>query len=207
MEYWRNSRDSTASVSASNLQLFRLFMLISILAVIPGNLRCQDRTVSQPSPQSSRTSPNGEYEWVVNETAPVSYQLLDLRRHAVCATIKSYFADSDSRLAIGYASRVNTYWNTDSNMVALDELNYRRAGCLYFFSVGHGNSKQIEVRVPAPPDFDEARLCADKAWISPSRFSVRQAIKLKTGGFQSKYYIIDLESRTSPTWRPIARIR
>jgi hypothetical protein len=128
-------------------------MLLSILAVIPGNVRGQDRTVSQPAPRSSRTSPNGEYEWVVNETAPVSYQLLDRRSHAVCATIRSYFADSDSRLAIGYASRVSSYWNTDSNIVALDELNYRRAGCLYFFSVEHGDLKQIEVCIPAPPDF------------------------------------------------------
>src|SRR5208283_1244853 len=94
--------------------------------------------------------------------------------------------------ALRYARAVAVYWNKNSNLVALDELNYRRAGDIYFFSIQDGKAKQIEVSVPKPPDADETRLCADKSWISPTKFSLRQAIRLKDGDFQSKYYTLDL---------------
>jgi hypothetical protein len=116
----------------------------------------------------------------------VSSQLLDPTSHSVCFTIKCYFADSDRDLAIRYARGAGLYWNRDSNIVALDK------------PVEDGNVKPIDVRVPAPHDFDEARLCPDRAWTSASQFSVRQAIKLKTGGFQSKYYIIDFAGEEGP---------
>jgi hypothetical protein len=121
--------------------------------------------------------------------------------HTVRFTLKCYFANSDNRTAIHYARALGVYRNRDSNIVALDELNYRRAGCLYFFSVKDGNAKQIDVTVPAPRDSDETRLCTDKAWVSSSKFSARQARKLKGGAYQSKYYIIDFANEDHPVVR------
>lgn len=185
-----------------------LLTITSLLVLLLGSVRGQESTVNPPypsdsrsAPRSRRNSPNGRYEWVVNETSPVSYQLVDKMSRTICFTIKCYFADSDNRTAIRYAPLLGVYWNRDSNIVALDEFNYRRAGYLYFCSVKDGNAKQIEVDIPAPREFDETRLCTDKAWVSSSTFSVRQATKLKGGGYQSNYYIIDFANEDHPTVR------
>jgi hypothetical protein len=104
--------------------------------------------------------------------------------------------------AILYAKAVGVYWNQDSNLVALDELNYRRAGYLYFFSIRDGLAKQIEISPQKPPDADETRLCADKGWISPLKFSIRQAVKLKNGDFKSDYRSIDFVDLDHPKVQP-----
>lgn len=183
-----------------------LLTLLSLLASIPGSISGQVPTVNPPSPsvglfapRGSLTSPDGRYEWIVNEASPVSYQLIDSIDHTVRLTINCYFAESDKRTAIRYARALRVYWNRDSNIVAIDELNYRRAGYLYFVSVKDGNAKQIDVNIPAPRDFEESRFCASKGWVSPSKFSVRQAVKLKGGAYQSKYYIIDFGNEDHPT--------
>ena len=47
------------------------------------------------------------------------------------ATVNAYYPDPDE-MNIRYANAAGFYWNRDGSVVALDELNRRRAGYLYF---------------------------------------------------------------------------
>jgi hypothetical protein len=186
-----------------------LFMMFSAAAII-GDIHGQEVTTNPPypsqnpyAPRGNPASPNGRYAWVVATSDTVAYQLIDSSNGRALATLKSYFPDSGGSEAIRYAKAFGVYWNADSNLVALDELNYRRAGYLYFFSIRDGVVKKIEMKPPKPLDADEARLCADKGWISPLRFSVRQAVKLTSGNFKSDYYSIDFEDLDHPKIQPV----
>jgi|HubBroStandDraft_4_1064222.scaffolds.fasta_scaffold483570_1 hypothetical protein len=184
-------------------------LITLLLTVATADIQSQEVTTNPPyptnNPYASRgnpTSPNGRYAWVVAANSTVTYQLMDRGNGKTLATIKSYFADSGGPEALRYARAVGVYWNEDSNLVALDELNYRRAGYLYFFSLQDGRAKQIDISVPKPSNADETRMCADKGWISPEKFSIRQAVKLKNGNFKSDYCNIDFADLNHPNVQP-----
>jgi hypothetical protein len=89
-------------------------------------------------------------------------------------------------------------------MVALDELNRRRAGHLYFFVFGNGKIRgiQFERILPIPSDADEGRVVVDPGWVSTTKIRVRQALKTKAGEFVSKYFTIDFADPDNPKIEP-----
>jgi hypothetical protein len=189
------------------LQLF--ILIISLLFPVVEYVYGQDTPTTNPpypsnnpyTPRGDPQSPDGRYGWVVSTTNPVRYELLDTTSRTALATLESYFADSGGAEAVHYAQAYGVYWNKDSSLVALDELNYRRAGKLYFFALEDGKAKPINVDqlIPIPINSVENRLCADRAWISPLKFSVRLAMKLRNGEFKSKFLVIDFSDADHPT--------
>jgi hypothetical protein len=186
-----------------------LLMMFSVTAVM-GVIHGQEVTTNPPypsqnpyAPRGNPASPNRRYAWVVATSGTVAYQLVDSSNGRTLFTVKSYFADSGGPEAIRYTKAFGVYWNADSNLVAVDELNYRRAGYLYFFSIRDGVVKKIAISPPKPPDADETRLCADKGWIAPASFSLRQAVKLTSGNFKSDYYSIDFGDLDHPKIQPV----
>jgi hypothetical protein len=191
------------------MKLQLLIVIISLSISVVGSVCGQDTPTTNPpypsnnpyAPRGNPKSPDGHYGWVVNTTNPVRYELVDTKSRKDLATLKSYFADSAGEEAIRYAQAYGVYWNKDSSLVSLDELNYRRAGKLYFFALEDGKAKPINIDqlIPIPSNSVEDRLCADKAWVSPLKFSVRLAMKLKNGEFESKFFVIDFSDTDHPT--------
>ena len=94
---------------------------------------------------------------------------------------------------IQYAKAWGIFWNKDGTVVALDELNRRRAGHLYFFLLRKGTVQEIrsENILPIPSSADEGRVVVDPGWLSGTKIRVRQAMKTKAGEFVSKFFTID----------------
>jgi hypothetical protein len=144
-------------------------------------------------------SPGGKYEWTVRTTNPIRYELVDLSDERVVVTVNAYYPDANSS-NIRYAKACGIFWNNDGTLVALDELNRRRAGHLYFFVLRHGAARELRSVniVPIPPYAVEGRVVVDPGWLSGTKIRVRQALKTKTGEFVSKYFIIDFANLDSP---------
>jgi hypothetical protein len=169
--------------------------LTILLLMLIGLVHARERKTTNPftenpyAPRGNSRSPNGEYQWIVQTKEPVSYQLIRTTTHQILILVPSYFGKEGGSFAIKYAKAFGIYWNRDSSLVVLDELNYRRAGELYIYRVQDGTAKPIPVNnlFTKPVGSDEFRICADKGWISPTRFSVRAAIHLQDGSFKSEY--------------------
>jgi hypothetical protein len=137
-------------------------------------------------------SPDGKYEWIIKTTNPIRYQLVSLPAGKTVASVNAYYPEANSS-NVHYAKACGIFWNQDGTVVALDELNRRRAGHLYFFILRNGKVNEIrsEDILPIPSSSDENRVVVDPGWVSGTEIRVRQALKTKAGEFVSKYFTID----------------
>ena len=144
-------------------------------------------------PRGEAKSPDGMYTWTVRTDNPIRYELVELATRKLVVTVDSYFPEADPE-NIKYANAFGVYWNSTGNRIVLDELNRRRSGRIYFFSIVNGKPRQLQVirLIPIPPSADEARLVVDPGWVSPTKIRTRLAMKDKNGDFDSKFYLIDL---------------
>jgi hypothetical protein len=148
-------------------------------------------------------SPDGKYEWIVKSNPTIQYELIDTATKNAIATVRSYYPEPDE-MNIRYANAVGAYWNHDGSVVALDELNRRRAGYLYFFTLRKGkvNEFRAEQFIPLPKAADEARFVVDGGWVSPMKIRIRLATKSRGSGPTSKFYLIDFSNPNSPQVEP-----
>ena len=137
-------------------------------------------------------SPDGKYEWIVRATNPIRYELVNLPNGKEVVSVNAYYPEANSS-NIDYAKAYGIFWNKEGTVVALDELNRRRAGHLYFFILRNGKVHEIrsENIFPIPLHADEGRVVVDPGWVSGTEIRVRQALKTKAGEFVSKYFTID----------------
>jgi hypothetical protein len=151
------------------------------------------------APRGKSKSPNGIYEWVVKTNPTIRYELINVGTRTTVATVSCYYPDPDE-MNIRYANAVGAYWNNASSIVALDELNRRRAGHLYFFILTEGKAHEYrpEQFIPIPKTADEARFVVDPGWISPTKIRVRLALKPRGTDPASKYYLIDFSNPGNP---------
>jgi hypothetical protein len=148
-------------------------------------------------------SPDGKYAWAVRTNQPIRYELIDTSNAKAMATVMAYYPDVDTA-NIQYAKAIGIFWNRDGTVVALDELNRRRAGRLYFFTLRNGNLYEIrsENIFPIPLYADECRIVVDPGWLSRTKIRVRQALKTRLGEAVSKYYIVDFANPDDPKIHP-----
>ena len=151
-------------------------------------------------PRQDRRSPDERYEWRIEGHDPVRYELVEAGSQRVLATVKDYFYDQGQALALRHAQGVAVYWNDRSNLVALDELNYRRAGRLYLFWIQNGKARPIpfEGLITPPAGATEARFCVRRGWKSATQLFIRLAAQLSSGEVISKGYVIDAGDPTHP---------
>ena len=170
-----------------------LFLLTSTFAQNPPD------SGNPYTPRGEPKSPDGKLAWVVRTDAPIRYELIELITRKPIVTVDSYYPETDPENIL-YANALGVYWNSNGDRVVLDELNRRRSGKIYFFSITNGKPKQLQVvrLVPIPPSADEARLVVDPGWVSPTKIRTRLAMKNKNGDFESKFYLIDLADPDKP---------
>jgi hypothetical protein len=151
------------------------------------------------APRGKSKSPDGVYEWVVKTDPTIRYELIHVGTRTPVATVNSYYPAPDP-MNIRYAHAVGAYWNDASSIVALDELNRRRAGHLYFFILTEKKAREYrpEQFIPIPKTADEARFVVDPGWISPTKIRVRLALKSPGSDPASKYYLIDFSKPGNP---------
>ena len=147
------------------------------------------------NPYASRgnsKSPDGKYEWIVRATNPIRYELVNLPAGKEIISVNAYYPEANSS-NIDYARAYGIFWNKEGTVVALDELNRRRAGHLYFFILRNGKMDEFKLEniLPVPSYADESRIVVDPGWVSGTEIRVRQALKTKAGEFVSKYFTID----------------
>ena len=148
-------------------------------------------------------SPDGKYEWITKATNPVRYELVNLTGGKAVVSVNAYYPEANSS-NIHYAKGCGIFWNQGGTVVALDELNRRRAGHLYFFILRNGKVNEIrsEDIFPIPSSSDENRIVVDPGWVSGTEIRVRQALKTKAGEFVSKYFTIDFADLDHPKIQP-----
>jgi hypothetical protein len=144
------------------------------------------------APRGNPKSPDGTYEWTVRTTSPIRYELGKAPDGKELATVNAYYPDANST-NIQYAKAYGVFWNKAGTVVALDELNRRRAGHLYFFVLQDGTAREIrsEDILTTPSNAEEGRVVVDPGWVSGTKIRVRQALKTKSGEFLSKYFTVD----------------
>jgi hypothetical protein len=155
-------------------------------------------------PRGKPTSPDGKYDWRVDSDALIRYELINVQTGKALTSVNAYYPEANSS-DLRYAKAFGVFWNEDGAVVALDELNRRRAGNLYFFVLRGGLVSEIrsEKLIPLPADADEGRLVVDPGWVSPTTIRVRQAVKTKNGEFSSKYFSIDFANPDAPKVLPV----
>jgi hypothetical protein len=149
-------------------------------------------------------SPDGKYEWIVRTTSPVSYDLVNVATRQKLVTLNAYYPEANNS-NIRYAKAFGVFWNKVGTIVALDELNRRRAGHLYFFTLRNEIVREIRAEniIPCPASADEGRLVVDPGWISGTSIRVRQALKTKSGEFVSHYFNLDFTNPDHPSIGPV----
>jgi hypothetical protein len=148
-------------------------------------------------------SPDAKYEWTIRTTNPIRYELVDLAAGKPIAAVNAYYPEANSS-NIQYAKAYGVFWSKDGTVVALDELNRRRAGHLYLFILRRGKVREIrgENLIPTPSYADEGRIVVDPGWVSSTEIRVRQALKTKVSEFVSQYYTVDLANPDDPRIQP-----
>ncbi len=171
------------------------FSLLTISAIAQNPPKRADPYVPRGNPKS----PEGSYQWAVKTSNPIGYELLGPDNRKVLVTIKAYYPEANGA-NLQYARACGFFWNKDGTLVALDELNRRRAGHLYFFLLRGEKAHEIPVEafLPTPSDMDEGRIVVDPGWLSENKIGVRQTLKTKSGQFLSKYFIIDFAQPEEP---------
>jgi hypothetical protein len=176
--------------SLKNCVFAGMSMLLLLTAVATGQNppMTGDPYVSRGNPKS----PDGKYEWTLRTTDPIRYELVNVPDGKDVVTVNAYYPDANRR-NIHYAKACGIFWNEDGTVVALDELNRRRAGHLYFFTLRNGTVHEIrsESIFPIPSYAEEGRVVVDPGWVSGTKIRVRQALKTKSGEFVSKYFTVD----------------
>jgi hypothetical protein len=173
-------------------------MMMLTLYLLTATLTAQNPPMAG-DPYASRgnpKSPDGKYEWTVRTTNPIRYELVDVLNGKPVVTVNAYYPEVNSS-NIRYAKAYGIFWNKAGTVVALDELNRRRAGHLYIFILRGGIVHEIrdENVVPMPSYAEEGRVVVDPGWVTGTEMGVRQALKTKTGEFASRYFIVDLADR------------
>ena len=165
-----------------------MFCLLTAAATAQNPPMTGNPYVSRGNPKS----PNGTYEWILRTTNPIRYELVNAPDGKGMVTVNAYYPDANSA-NIQYAKAWGIFWNKDGTVVALDELNRRRAGHLYFFLLRKGTVQEIrsENILRIPSSADEGRVVVDPGWLSGTKIRVRQAMKTKAGEFVSKFFTID----------------
>jgi hypothetical protein len=165
-----------------------VFLLLAATAVAQNPPTTGDPYASRGNPKS----PDGNYEWVVRTTNPLRYELMNVLDAKVLATVNAYYPDANTT-NIQYAKAYGVFWNGAGTVVALDELNRRRAGHLYFFILESGAAREMrsESIFTIPANAEEGRDVVDPGWVSGTKIRVRQALKTKSGQFFSKYFTVD----------------
>jgi hypothetical protein len=180
-----------------NCTITRMFLLclLAVSAVAQNPPEVGNPYASRGDP----ISPNGKYEWVVRTAYPIRYELIDRSSGKTIVIVKAYYPDVDSA-NIQFAKANGVFWNLDGTVVALDELNRRRAGRLYFFTLRNGQVHEIpsESVIPIPASADEGRLVVDPGWISRTKIRVRLALKARSAEITSKCFLIDFGDPDRP---------
>jgi hypothetical protein len=182
-------------------------LLVRIVAFhfVTGSLFAQNPP-STGDPYTARgraMSPGGHYEWRVRKAPTIRYELIHIATGNAIATVSAYYPDPDE-MNIRYAHATSFYWNHDSSLVALDELNRRRAGYLYFFVLQGGSVAvhRAEQLIPIPKT-EEGRLVVDPGWISPTKIRVRLAAQYGGSIPTSRFYLIDFSNPDVPQVQPV----
>jgi hypothetical protein len=177
-----------------------MFSLLTVAAVAQN-----PPTTGDPyAPRGNPKSPDGKYQWIVQTTNPIHYALVHIPDGKQLLAVNAYYPEADSS-NIRYAKACGVFWNKDGSMVALDELNRRRAGHLYFFLLRNESVHEIRAEdiFSVPPYAEEARVVVDPGWVSATEIRVRQALKTKTGEFVSKYFKIDFANPDNLKIEPV----
>jgi hypothetical protein len=178
-------------------------MLAFYLAIAVGTAQ-NPPTIGDPyAARGNPKSPDGKYAWIVRTTSPVGYDLLNVATGQKLVTLNAYYPETNAA-NIRYAKALGVFWNKDGTIVALDELNRRRAGHLYFFVLQNGTAHEIRAEniIPCPSSADEGRLVVDPGWVAETIIRVRQALKTKSGEFASHYFNIDFANPDHPSTEP-----
>ncbi|MBV8378533.1 MAG: hypothetical protein JO279_16165 [Verrucomicrobia bacterium] len=179
---------------SSGIKVAARFMIFALLCLLTAGAAAQNppMTGDPYRPRGNPKSPDGEHEWAVRTTDPVHYELVHVPDGEVMLTVASYYPQANSS-NIRYAKAYGVFWNKDGSVVALDELNRRRAGRLYFIILSGGTVRKIrsESILPLPSYADEGRVVVDPGWVSETKIRVRQALETKSGEFVSKFFTID----------------
>jgi hypothetical protein len=178
---------SKSLISHVSARMF-ILLLLSAIALAQNPPNTGDPYVSRGNPKS----PDGSLEWTVRTTNPIHYELVNLPEGKALAAVNAYYPEAN-RSNIRYAKAYGVFWNEDGTVVALDELNRRRAGHLYFFILHNGTVREVRAEniFSIPASADEGRVVVDPGWVSRTKIQVRQALKTKTGEFVSRYYTVD----------------
>ena len=171
------------------------------IAVVTGQ---NPPTIGDPyAARGNPKSPDGKYVWIVRTTSSLGYDLLNVATGQKLVTLNAYYPDANDS-NIRYAMALGVFWNKDGTIVALDELNRRRAGHLYFFTLRNETVRELRAEniIPCPASADEGRLVVDPGWISGTKIRVRQALKTKSGEFVSHYFNLDFASPDHPSIEP-----
>src|SRR5215472_9656086 len=178
--------------------LLRPFLLVLIIAetVVGQNPPLAgDPYASRGNPRS----PDGKYVWAIKNSPSIEYILEQNSSGRVLVQVPAYYPRPDPD-NLKYAKASGVFWNSTGTIVALDELNRRRAGQLYFFQIRDGQARQIKIGalVPIPPSVAEFRLVVDPGWQSETKIRLRQSVKQKDGAFTDNFFLADFSDPVRP---------
>jgi hypothetical protein len=187
---------------ALTLKIMKLLLPAFVMALIAAQIVVgQNPTMTGDpyAPRGNPRSPDSKYMWVVKTGPSIAYQLITNSSNAVLATVPAYYPQPDPD-NLKYAKAYGVFWNSVGTIVALDELNRRRSGELYFFAVQDGRAKQIRVGalIPQPPSAVETRLVVDPGWQSETKIRLRQSVRKRDGDFMDNFYLVDFTNPTRP---------
>jgi hypothetical protein len=182
----------------------RVLIFILALSAVFATAQNPPMTSDPYAPRGNPKSPDGKYEWIVETTNPIRYKLVAVVDEKELVTVNAYYPEANGS-DIRYAKASGIFWSKDGKVVALDELNRRRAGHLYLFVLENDKVREIrpENILPIPSYADEGRLVVDPGWVSATKIRVRQALKTKAGEFVSKYFTIDFADPDNPKIEPV----
>jgi hypothetical protein len=175
-----------------------LLILTGIMAA--GNALGENppKTGDPYAPRGKASSPDGKYEILLKGTPKLRYDLVETTTSSVLATVEAYYPEPNE-FNEKYAKATGVYWNAAGNVVALDELNRRTAGYLYFFVLQDGTATEIKADslIPIPRSADLGRTVIDRGWISPTKVTVR--LSLTEGGQHTDtFYTVDFSDSRHP---------
>jgi hypothetical protein len=176
-----------------------VFILLGLTAAVAARSQNPPKTGNPYFPRGQATSPDGNDEVLVKTSPELKYELVEKATAKVLASVPAYYPEPNE-FNEKYAKAVGVYWNTEGNIVAIDELNRRAAGYLYFLVLQNGLVKEIkaDTLVPIPPSADLGRTVIDRGWITPTCITVRLSLT-ERGQHTDTLYTIDFADPRHPT--------